>query len=88
MLARQPTVELPPLNWLHRRSLRRAWVLARMKALLWLAACDGNLEREHESRLLVLEKFMAADEARCMAQSAWEYEEKRADYWRTFLLRR
>jgi hypothetical protein len=87
ILHRVATIELAATET-YRRRLRRTWVLARMRAVVWLVAYDGSLEREYESRLFLLEKFMAANEARCMVQSAWEYEKKRADHWRTFLLRR
>jgi hypothetical protein len=88
ILHRVATIELAATET-YRRRVRRTWVLARMRALVWLVAYDDSLEREYDqSRLFLHEKFMDANEARWMAQAAWEYEKKRADYWRTFLLRR
>jgi hypothetical protein len=69
----------------YRRRLRRAYVLARLRVLVWLAALK---EAENQSLLSVPARAHKLLVASCVGSNArvvWRRAERHANYWRRFL---
>jgi hypothetical protein len=72
----------------YRRLLRREWVLAKLRMLLWRALFFETYLPESENNMTVYEIMSIAVSAYWPARIFWEHEEYHADHWRQFLLRR
>jgi hypothetical protein len=68
----------------YRRGLRRIMVLAKLKACVWLAAYpEATSERRSESMAKKLDDALLAES---VTHYFWRIHDRRADYWRVYLL--